>query len=151
MPVSSREQGEASTRPLWVVILLWRKPCFVCICSVFAWLHNCAFLSYFKASGEISSPLPLSVVKATACHSSNESCWHSDGPTEATRPEQAHRLGWHPLLPLNADSLTRFHDGAPQGSLGSPTPAFFVLEGHLVSFWMLDLLVTFVGSNAKTN
>lgn len=71
---------ETSTRSSWVVILLWRKPCFVCSCLVFAWLHNCAFLSYFKASRGIWSPLPLTAVKATACHSTNESCRHSEAP-----------------------------------------------------------------------
>lgn len=39
--------------------------------------------------------------------------------------------------------------GLPQGPLGSPTPVFFILEGHQVAFWMLGLLVIFVDGMLK--
>lgn len=68
-----------------VVVLLWRKLCFVCSCLALARLHNCTFLFYFKASWGIQNPLPLTAAKAIECHVSNEPCGLSDGLTETAR------------------------------------------------------------------
>lgn len=57
-----------------VVVLLWRKACFVCSCLALVQLHNYALLFYFKASWGIQSPRPLTAAKDTECHVSDEPC-----------------------------------------------------------------------------
>lgn len=116
-----------------VVVLLWRKPCFVCSCLALVSPHNCAFLFYFKASWN-SEPSPAESCKAKECHVSNEPCGRSDGPTEAAR-QGAHTQACTgiPRRPLSTGRHAGPHCGTPWAPPGYPTPVFFVSEGHRVA------------------